>query len=68
MADDGYYTGDDGAGNEALDAMRKLLEVSWNADTMGELPKTSKAAANEAYATISSGTENGLSLFLIDNH
>ena len=56
----------DGSGSEELDAMRRMLEVSWNADTMGEVPSNPEAAANEAYGSIMSATEDGKNLFFID--
>ena len=60
-------TGDGkGTGNEDLDAMRRLLEESWNADTMGEVPSNPEAAANEAYGAIMSASEDGKNLFFVD--
>ena len=56
----------DGRGSEDLEAMRRLLEVSWNADTMGEVPSNPEAAANEAYGAIMSASEDGKNLFFVD--
>jgi hypothetical protein len=59
-------SGSGGDGAEALDAMRSLLETSWDADTMGRVPSDPIAAANEAFAGISSASENGINICFVD--
>jgi hypothetical protein len=46
--------------------MRRLLQSSWNADTMGSVPSDATAAANEAYASILSASENGQNMFFVN--
>jgi Domain of unknown function (DUF1995) len=59
-------SGSGGDGAEALDAMRNLLKMSWDADTMGRVPSDPIAAANEAFAGISSASENGINICFVD--
>jgi hypothetical protein len=54
------------SGNDDLDAMRRLLQSSWNSDTMGSVPSDATAAANEAYASILSASENGQNMFFVN--
>jgi hypothetical protein len=54
------------SGNDETDALRKLLESSWNAECMGEVPSDAKAAAKEAFSAITRATENGKDLFFVD--
>jgi hypothetical protein len=49
-----------------LDDMRKLLESSWNADTMGAVPTNPEIAAIEAATCIKSARENGQSLVSVN--
>jgi hypothetical protein len=46
--------------------MRKLLEASWDADTMGQVPSDATVAANEAYSSILTAMDNGVSIFFVD--
>lgn len=54
------------SGNDDLEAMRRLLQSSWSADTMGSVPSDATAAANEAYASILSASENGQNMFFVN--
>jgi hypothetical protein len=46
--------------------MRKLLEASWDADTMGQVPSDATALANEAYSSILTAMDNGVDIFFVD--
>ena len=54
------------SGKDELESMRKLLETSWNADTMGQVPSDAKAGANEAFASILSASDRGVGVFFVD--
>lgn len=49
-----------------LDDMRRLLEASWNVDTMGTVPTNPQDAADAAATCIESAVDNGESLFFVD--
>jgi Domain of unknown function (DUF1995) len=53
---------DDGS----IEAMRRLLEGSWNTETMGKLPATPEDAANEAGGSLLTARERGHNLMLIN--
>jgi hypothetical protein len=55
-----------GGGESSLDAMRRLLEGSWNADSMGSVPSSPQAAANEAGGSLLSAKDRGHRLFMVD--
>lgn len=46
--------------------MRSMLEASWDSDTMGQVPSDSAIAANEAFSSILSAADKGVSVFFID--
>lgn len=52
--------------DDDLNAMRSMLEASWDSDTMGQVPSDSSIAANEAFSSILSAKEKGVSVFFID--
>jgi hypothetical protein len=52
--------------NDDLNAMRSMLESSWDSDTMGQVPSDSAIAANEAFLSILSAADSGVSVFFID--
>jgi Domain of unknown function (DUF1995) len=54
------------AKEDNLDDLRRLLEASWNADTMGAVPTNPEMAAREATVSLKSARENGQSLFFVD--
>ena len=54
------------SGSDDLDSLRSLLEASWDADTMGQVPADSTIAANEAFSSILSAADKGISVFFID--
>ena len=49
-----------------LDGMRKLLETSWNSETMGIVPSNPEAAAAAAATSMRNAMDNGKSLFFVD--
>jgi hypothetical protein len=64
--DTSLFSSNDGKGRDELGSMRLLLEQSWNAETMGEIPADASVAAKEAFQTIESASANGVSVFLVD--
>ena len=46
--------------------MRQLLEASWNADTMGDVPSDATIAAKEAYGCIQAATSRGTLVHFVD--
>ena len=62
MSDSGV---DDG-GESSLDAMRRLLEGSWNEEIMGVIPDSPEAAANEAGGCMVSARDRGQSLMMVN--
>jgi mannose/fructose-specific phosphotransferase system component IIA len=46
--------------------MRRLLEASWNIETMGAVPTNPEDAADAAATSIQSAVDNGESLFFVD--
>lgn len=52
--------------NDGIDSLRSMLEVAWNSDTMGQVPSDAKIAANEAFSSILSASDKGISIFFID--
>lgn len=58
--------GGGGKGKDELKSLRLMLEDSWNAETMGEIPSDASVAAKEAFQTIEIAIENGVSVFLVD--
>ena len=52
--------------DDNLDDMRRLLEASWNSDTMGAVPTNPEAAADAAATSLRSAMNNGESLFFVD--
>jgi hypothetical protein len=57
---------DDNNPLDDIDDMRKLLESSWNADTMGAVPTNPEIAAKEAATCLKSARDNGQSLFFVN--
>lgn len=51
---------------ENLEDMRRLLEASWNVDTMGAVPTNPEDAADGAADSINAAKDNGESLFFVD--
>ena len=54
------------SGNDELDSMRRLLEASWDVETMGQVPSDATAGANEAFSSISSASDRGVGVFFVD--
>ena len=52
--------------DDNLDDMRRLLEASWNIETMGAVPTNPEDAADAAATSIQSAVDNGESLFFVD--
>jgi hypothetical protein len=52
--------------NPASDAMRRMLEASWNTKDMGIVPSTPESAAEAAAEAIRAAQENGRTMMLID--
>ena len=55
-----------GSADDGLDSLRQMLETSWNAEVMGEIPSDPIVAANEAYDTIVSASNRGVGVFFVD--
>jgi hypothetical protein len=53
-------------GSDELESMRRLLQTSWDEDTMGQVPSDATVAANEAHSSILSAVDRGVSVFFID--
>jgi hypothetical protein len=53
-------------GSDELESMRRLLQTSWDEDTMGQVPSDAAVAANEAHSSILSAVDRGVSVFFID--
>lgn len=49
-----------------MDAMRRLLEGSWDESIMGAIPDTPETAANEAGRSLVSGRDRGLGLMVVN--
>lgn len=57
---------DDRDNDSSLDDMRRLLEASWNVDTMGSVPTNPEDAADVAATCIQSAADSGDSIFMVD--
>lgn len=56
-----------GNNNENVDDMRRLLESSWNSETMGEVPTSAESAAEAAASSLLIAMERGsTSIFLVN--
>lgn len=62
--DDDNTTGSNN--NSELDALRMMLESSWNVDTMGKIPSDPTDSADEAVTAINSAKANGVNIFFVD--
>lgn len=51
---------------DGIEAMRKLLEASWNAETMGSVPTDADAAAETAANSLVTAIQRGLNLCYVD--
>jgi hypothetical protein len=54
------------SGSDELDSMRRLLQSSWNANSMGQVPSDATAGANEAFSSILSASDRGVDVFFVD--
>jgi len=52
--------------NDQIDSLRLMLEAAWDSDTMGQVPSDANIAANEAFSSILSASDRGVSIFFID--
>lgn len=52
--------------DDGIEAMRKLLEASWNAETMGSIPTNADAAAETAANSVVTAIQRGLNLCYVD--
>mmetsp|Transcript_24672 Transcript_24672/g.60602 ORF Transcript_24672/g.60602 Transcript_24672/m.60602 type:complete len:475 (-) Transcript_24672:161-1585(-) len=64
--DDETSGGNNNGGKEALNAMRMILEQSWDTETMGEIPADANIGAKEAYETIERAHGDGVSVCFVD--
>jgi hypothetical protein len=56
-----------GNNNENVDDMRRLLESSWDSETMGKVPTTAESAAEAAASSLLIAMEHGsTSIFMVD--
>ena len=62
----GSESSSEGEGESSLDAMRRILEGSWDAEAMGAVPSSPGVAANEAAGALMSAKDRGHRLFLVD--
>jgi len=53
-------------GGDGLDSMRKLLEASWNVETMGAVPSSPETAAEGAANSMMTAVEQGKRLLFVD--
>ena len=56
----------DGNGNDEFDAMRNMLESSWDATKMGRVPMDATEGAEEAATAVLAAIDQGVEIFLID--
>ena len=52
--------------NDGIDSLRSMLEAAWDSDSMGQVPSDANIAANEAFSSILSASDKGISIFFID--
>ncbi|CAJ1961275.1 unnamed protein product [Cylindrotheca closterium] len=63
---DNEEAGNQNGGKYALNAMRMILQQSWDTETMGEIPADANVGAKEAFETIQRAHADGVSVCFVD--